>query len=168
MWAVIKFDKKKLCELKNDLSRKLGSDPDIYIPKLNLQKFKNKKVYNLDNFLLGDYLLCYHNNFVLSNTIQSLKYCRGLKYFLPGFLSSQEEISKFINYCKNHEDDQGYLKQSFFNLNYKKNKTLKFISGPFNQVVFNLIQDGHNKFKVLINNLNVTVSKKKYHFFKPV
>ena len=47
-------------------------------------RIKNK--YNLDNFLLGDYLLCHHNNFQLPNTIQTLKYCRGLKYFLPGLI----------------------------------------------------------------------------------
>ena len=44
MWAIIKFDKKKLIELKKDLSKKLGSDPELYLPKLNLQKYKKKKI----------------------------------------------------------------------------------------------------------------------------
>ena len=33
MWAVIKFDKKKFSLLKNDLSKKLGNDLKLYVPK---------------------------------------------------------------------------------------------------------------------------------------
>jgi len=168
MWAIIKFDKKKLIELKKDLSKKLGSDPELYLPKLNLQKYKKKKLYNLDTLILDDYILCYHNKFEYSGIVTSLKYCRGLKYFLPGFIFSQNEISKFVKHCKSHEDEKGYMKQSFFDFNFQKNKTKKFISGPFNQIIFKILQDSQNKFKILINNFNVTVSKDKQYFFRPV
>ena len=40
-----------------------------------------KKEFNL----LGDYLFCFHKNFKNSNTLNNLKFTRGLKYFLSGF-----------------------------------------------------------------------------------
>ena len=39
MWAIIKFDQKKLEHLKKDISNKLGNDFKVYNPKLLIQKF---------------------------------------------------------------------------------------------------------------------------------
>ena len=44
MWAVIKFDKKKFSLLKNDLSKKLGNDLKLYVPKISIKKFVNNKL----------------------------------------------------------------------------------------------------------------------------
>ena len=44
MWTVLKFDKKNLGLLKEDLNKKLGQDYKIYIPKLRIQKYKNNKL----------------------------------------------------------------------------------------------------------------------------
>ena len=166
MWTIIKFHKKKLNDLRKDLSKKLGSDPEIYIPKLNLQKNINKSNHNLDTFLLDDYLLCYHGKFNTDGIINSLRYCKGLKYFLTGFLFSQNDIVEFIKHCKNHEDDNGHIKQSFFNFDNKQN--FKFVSGPFSEIIFKIIKENHNKLKILIKNIEVTVSKKKDYLFRPV
>ena len=166
MWTIIKFQKKKLGDLKKDLSKNLGSCPKIYLPKLNLQKNKNNKTSNLESLLLGDYLFCHHNKFNINGMINSLKYCRGLKYFLTGFLFSQIEIAQFIKHCKTHEDNKGYIKQSFFDFERKQN--FKFISGPFREVIFNIIQENQNKLKILAKNIEVTVSKKKDYLFRPV
>ena len=55
-----------------------------------------------------------------------------------------------------HEDEGGFLKQNFFKT--KKNKA-KFISGPFTQMVFDIIEEKGLKLKILINNMNMTISK---------
>ena len=46
--------------------------------------------------------------------------------------------------------------QGFFKT--KKNKA-KFISGPFTQMVFDIIEENGLKLKILINNMNITISK---------
>ena len=166
MWTVIRFEKKRLEDLKKDLSAKLGSAPKIYLPKLKLQKYKNNKIYNLDSLLLGDYLFCYHDKLNISGIMDSLKYCKGLKYFLTGFLLSQNEIVKFINNCKIHEDNEGYIRQSFFA--FKKNQKFKFISGPFTEAIFQIIKENQNKIKILIKNFEVTVPKKRDYLFRPI
>jgi hypothetical protein len=44
MWTIIKFDKKKLGSLKEDLKKKLDKDLIFYTPKLLIQKYKNNKI----------------------------------------------------------------------------------------------------------------------------
>ena len=39
--------------------------------------------------LLGDYLFCYHKKFENKNVLNSLKFTKGLKYFLNGFELSE-------------------------------------------------------------------------------
>ena len=41
---------------------------------------------------MGDYLFCFNAKFSNPQIINSLKYSRGLKYFLEGFVQSQNEI----------------------------------------------------------------------------
>ena len=60
MWAIIKFDQKKLEHLKKDISNKLGNDFKVYNPKLLIQKYKKNKLVKKEFNLLGDYLFCYH------------------------------------------------------------------------------------------------------------
>ena len=165
MWTILKFEKRNFHQLKKDFSQKLGSEPKYFIPKLKLQKFKKNKLYDSDSLLLGDYLLCFHVNFKNEKVINSLKYCKGLKYFLNGFLNSQQEINEFINKCRIHEDKAGYIKQSFFE--FKRNTKYKFMSGPFTNMVFEIIHSQHKKIKILLNNFETTLSNKKY-IFRPV
>ena len=97
MWTIIKFDKKKINFLKKDFVKNLGKDVIIYTPKLFVQKYVKNKLVGKEFELLGDYLFCFHKKFQNPYTINSLKFCRGLKYFLNGFLQSQNEIKKFIS-----------------------------------------------------------------------
>ena len=113
MWAVLKINKKNLSLLKNDFKKKLGDDVKFYVPKLQLKKFLNKKIHIKEISLLGDYLLCFHRDFSKNSVITSLRYCKGLKYFLTDFLGSQNEIQKFINKCKDNENEYGFIKPSF-------------------------------------------------------
>jgi hypothetical protein len=166
MWAIIKFNKKDLNLLKEDLGKKLGSAPEIYIPKLQLQYVRQNKHFKKDFFILGDYLFCFHESFKSMKVITSLKYCKGLVYFLDGFKSSQREIKNFIFKCSSNEDKKGYLKQTFFELCTKKD--FKFVSGPFTDVLFKIISIQKNKLEILVGNIVMTISDKKNYLYRPV
>ena len=120
MWKVLKFDQKSLGLLKEDLKKKLGKDFKIYIPKLRIQKFKNNKLINKEINLLGDYLFCFHKNFEYESTLNSLRFVRGLKYFLGGLSGSENDIEKFIKKCKDSEGREGFLSRNFFDLDLKR------------------------------------------------
>ena len=165
MWAVLKIDKKNLAVLKNDFVNKLGKDVEFYIPKLKLKKFFKKKKYIREISLIGDYLLCFHKDFSKSSVLASLKYCKGLKYFLTDFLNSQNDIEQFISKCKENEDENGFIKSTFFD--FKKNIKYQFISGPFTNMIFNIIQENKLSIKAIIGNYAATVSKDQ-NLFRPV
>ena len=164
MWAVLKIDKKNLALLKKDFSNKLGKDVKFYIPKLQLKKFLKKKIFIKEISLLGDYLLCFHKDFSKRSVLDSLKYCKGLKYFLTDFLNSQNEIEKFITKCKENENENGFIKSTFFE--FKKSKKYEFISGPFTNMIFNILQENKLSIKALIGNYRATVSKE-LNLFRP-
>ena len=165
MWTVVKFDKKKVGLLKRDLESKLGKDILIYCPKLLIQKFKNNKLINKEFDLLGDYMFCFHNKIGEEGVLEQLKFSRGLKYFLNGFIKSQKEISYFINKCKEIEDDNGYISQSIFTTEI--NKFYKFSSGPFTDKVFKILQIQKNKMNILLGNMKTTLDKKEF-LFNPI
>lgn len=167
MWIILKFVKKDLNLLKRDISVKIGKNVKFYIPKIKIQKFKKNKLYNSEVLLLGDYILCYHSNFKKNQISNSLQYCRGLKYFLNGFLNSQKEIDDFVKKCLKSEDNDGYIKQSFFSFDYNSYKKYKFLSGPFTNMIFKIIDQQKNKIKILLGKFKTTVSEKEY-LFRPV
>ncbi len=162
MWTVLKFDKKNLALLKKDLSRKLGKDFKIYIPKLRIQKYKNNKLVNKDINLLGDYLFCHHKKLESKNTLNSLRFVVGLKYFLDGFIESQKDIENFISKCRNSECKDGFLSKNFFDLDLSR--TYKFSSGPFSDKIFQIIDLQKNRIKILMGNLKTTIKQKEYLF----
>ena len=165
MWAIIKFDKKNFQLLKNDLKEKLGADVQFYSPKLRLKKFLKKRICLKEINLLGDYLFCFHKDFSKRNILNSLKHSRGLKYFLTDFLKSQKDIREFIIRCKENEDENGFIKSTFFN--YKLIKNFELISGPLSNLIFNVIEENKQFIKAYIGNYKVTVSKEK-NLFRPV
>ena len=162
MWTIIKFNKKKLAYLKDDLKVKLGEDLNIYIPKMFIQKYRNNKFVDREFDLLGNYLFCFHEKFKDPQTISNLKFTRGLKYFLNGFNQSQNEIRKFIEKCKSSEDKNGYLSQNFFELCI--NSKYKFYSGPFAETIFKIIDLQKNKINILLGNIKTTINKNKFLF----
>ena len=160
MWIVLKFDKKNLSILNADLKKKLGEDYKFYIPKLRVQKYKNNKLINKEFNLLGDYMFCFHKSFEQKKIITSLRFTRGLKYFLEGILGSQKEIEKFIIKCKDSENKDGFLSRDFFDLDI--NKKYKFSSGPFADKIFKIISLQRNRIKVLMGNIKTTIKKKEF------
>ena len=165
MWKVLKFDQKSLGLLNEDLKKKLGQDFKIYIPKLRIQKFKNNRLINKEINLLGDYLFCFHSSFEYESTLNSLRFVRGLKYFLEGLSGSQKDIEKFINKCKETEGNEGFLTRDFFDLDL--NKKYKFSSGPFSEKIFKIINLQRGKIRVLMGNIKTTIKRKDF-LFTPV
>ena len=162
MWTIIKFDKKNLSLLKYDLKKKLGNDTKIYIPKLKIQKYKNNKLVNKEVNLLGDYLFCFHEDLKLNNSLNNLKFSRGLKYFLEGFKESQKDIELFISKCKNSENKDGFLSRNFFDLDVSKK--YKFSSGPFADKIFKIIKLQKSRIKILMGNLKTTIKEEEFLF----
>ena len=165
MWAILKFDRKNFELLKNDFQEKLGDDVKFYSPKLRLKKFLKNRIYFKEINLLGDYLFCFHKDFSKMSVLNSLKYSRGLKYFLTNFLKSQVDINKFILKCKENEDDNGFIKFTFFN--YELSKKLELISGPLTNLILNVLEENSQFVKAYIGNYKVVVSKER-NLFRPI
>jgi len=162
MWIVLKYEKKKIGILINELKRKFNSELEIYNPKFKSEfKIKNKIIIN-ELSLLGDYLFCYHQNFNNPHSINILKFTRGIKDFVHGYKSSQNDIKRFINRCRKSENREGYLTNKFYDL-YKDSK-FKFDSGIFSNFIFKIINLQKNKMNVLLGNLKVTTEKEKFIF----
>ena len=123
-----------------------------------IQKFHKNKLKTKEIELLGEYLFCFHKKFENPTIISSLKYTKGLKYFLNGFLQSQEDIKKFISRCKESENDKGYLTQNFFEI-YEKLQ-YKFSSGPFVDKIFSIVSYQKNKLNILLGNIRTTLKRK--------
>ena len=162
MWSILKIDKKKVRFLKEDFKKKLGSEIVFYSPKIQVQKYKKNKLYSKEYSLLGDYIFCYHEKFSSNISFDLLKFSRGLKYFLPGSFSAQNEIKNFINKCKNSEDNNGNLTNQFFD--YRINLNYKFNSGPMTDRIFKIIEIHKKKLKILLGDYKTTINKKDYLF----
>ena len=165
MWTILKFDQSNLANLKKDLSVNLGKNYKIYIPKIAVKTYIKKKFIIKEINLLGDYLFCYHESLKYEKSIISLRFLRGVKYFLSGYIHSQEDIKIFITRCKNLENKDGYLTQSFFDLN--KHQKYRFISGPFINLIFEILKKQKNKIDILMGNIKTSVktSVKEREFF---
>ena len=165
MWTVIKIDKKKISLLKQEIVEKIGKDVKFYAPKLKLKRYLKSRILIKENYLLGDYLLCFHKEFYKDSMLMLLKYCKGLKYLLNNFSSCQKEIENFIVKCKENEDFDGYIKQSFFS--FKNKDKFEFISGPFTSLIFSILEENKNSIKAMVGNYKLSVSKEET-LFRPV
>ena len=157
MWVVLKYKSKELKILKDSFFKILGEMPEFYNPKYKYERYINNKLKTFEKSILNNYLICKHNKFKDPKIVNILKNSRGLIYFLNGCEFNQKKLEEFIKFCRLNEDANGFLTQSFFKI-IKKTKA-KFISGPFTQMIFNIIEDRGGKLKVLLNNANMTISK---------
>ena len=108
-------------------------------------------------------MFCYHKNFKNFSTINQLRFIKGLKYFVSGFYSSQNEIEKFIEKCKKLEDKKGYITQNIFDI--METKKYKFISGPFSNQIFEIMKFQKNKIEALIGNFRTKIDKENFLSF---
>ena len=157
MWVVLKYKPKEFEILKNSFFKILGEIPEFYNPKYKYERHINNKLKTFEKSILNNYLICKHNKFKDPKIVNILKNSRGLIYFLSGCEFNQKQLEEFIKFCRLNEDANGFLTQSFFKI-IKKTKA-KFISGPFTQMIFDIIEDRGGKLKVLLNNVNMTISK---------
>jgi len=156
MWVILKIKNKELSILKEDFFKKLGKDVKFYLPKIKIQKFNKNKVKSYETCILGDYLFCYHEKLKNLNFLQALKSARGLKYFLGNSIYNQNQIENFINKCKENEKE-GFISQSFFSTII--NQRAIFISGPFTNMIFKIIEEQKNKLKIIIGGMKITIDK---------
>tara|TARA_B100001540_G_scaffold316734_1_gene347412 strand:- start:1709 stop:2206 length:498 start_codon:yes stop_codon:yes gene_type:complete len=164
MWIVIKYKKKELGLLKEELKKLIGEIPNLYIPKIKIQKINKKKITFIKQDLLNDYLFCYHKKFIKINS-SIFNYLKGVKYCLSNTNGQQKDVMNFINICKKYHDKDNCLKQEFFNyLNINKGI---FLTGPLTSMFFELIEKHKNKLKLVVGNINVTISKKSNYLYLP-
>ncbi len=166
MWTVIKIDNKKLQLLKQDFRSKLDKEVIFYQPKFQFKKMIKQKFKLTEIDLLKDYIFCYHKTLENEKYLKLLKFSRGLKYFLEGYRQSQEEIKKFISYCKKLENKEGYISKSFFEINL--NSKYEFFSGPFVKKIFEIVKLQKNKITILMNGINTTIDRKSNNLFRPL
>ena len=110
-------------------------------------------------------MLCFHEDFSKRSVLTSLKYCKGLKYFITSFLNNQKEIENFIEKCKKNEDENGFIRSTFFEFNNTKN--FEFISGPFTNMIIRILHENKLNIRASLGKYNVTVSKEE-NLFRPV
>ena len=168
MWVVVKIKINNLNTFKKNISEKIGVDIKFYQPKLEYYKYFGSKIKKYEKFVLENYIFCYHQKFNKSNFLNGIRFLKGLEYFLHGHNQnqSQNQIIKFIEYCKSYENDKGYLTQSFFKAMI--NKKAKFLSGPFVNMAFEIIEKQKNKLKILVGNVVTTVSDKNNYIYRPI
>ena len=115
--------------------------------------------------LLGNYVFCFHENFKDMKNLITARYTRGLDYFLESCTNSQIEIKKFINFCKENENPDGFINQEFFN-KIILNKG-KFVNSPLANLVFEIIGKEKKYLNILIGKREIKISKKSNIFYLP-
>ena len=166
MWIVAKVKFREINIFKKDLTNKVGGKVNFYFPTVECQQVtKNKrKIYNKQ--ILENYIFCYHEKFNLRNFITQLKFIKGLIYFLNGYDYNQKEITSFIDYCKSFENKEGNLTPAFFNSILTQKA--KFITGPFTNMIFQILERKKNKIKILLGNIVTTISNNTKYLYRPV
>ena len=165
MWIVAKIKSKELSIFKNNLVEKTGKKIEFYYPKILFKNFSRNKLLEKEKPLIDEYLFCYHPNFSINNFFKNFKYIRGLNYFLPNSIIDQKNIINFINHCKKNENERGYLSPSFFKIILKDKG--QFLSGPFKNLIFNIIEKNKKILRIQIGNINTTITTNNY-LYKPV
>ena len=162
MWIVIKFKQNQFHTLKQEFKKKLEIEPNFFFPKLKLQKIKKNKLISYVSPLLGDYIFCFHPKFSNENILRNVNYLKGVKFLLNGFRNYQKDIPNFIKRCRSSEDENGYIKQTFFN--FVAIDKIKFLSGPFTNIIFKIMKRQKDSMKVSDGNINVSFSTERYLF----
>ncbi len=166
MWVVAKIKLKNLNVFKKDLVKKVGNDIEFYQPKIEYHRYFGDKVKRFEKLILENYIFCYHKRFQKSNFVNQVKFLKGLEYFLHGYNLNQDNIIKFIKYCKSFENEKGYLTQSFFKTIIAKKA--QFISGPFTNMIFEILEKQKNKLKILVSNIVMTIPNSTNYLYRPI
>jgi hypothetical protein len=165
MWTVFKY-RKNYNFLISNLKENLSDSAIFYNPRVEYSSVIRNKKKIKTKYLLTNYAFCYSNNFKDKNYFLRMHSTKGLEYFLKGYFAQQKEIKKFINYCKSNENKEGNLSQSFFSkLEFNK---AKFLSGPFSNMVFDILLREKNKLRICLNDVKVTLSKNSKNVYSSI
>ena len=166
MWIIAKYKLNELNILKKKFKDILGDDPEYFTPKIKYTKIVKKKFKKFQKSILEGYLICFHKKFHSKDIQNVLKYTKGLSYILEGFYNNQKDILDFIKRCKNFEDEEGFIKQDFFNFdNFTR---AKFVSGPFTNIFFDILSKQSDKIEILIGKYKTTISKSSKLLYRPI
>ena len=166
MWIIAKIKNNQSKIFQQELIKKINDKVIFYEPKVIYEKFSKRKNIKKQKTLLENYIFCFNKNFQYNDFCSKFKYVKGLKFFLNGYVNSQNEISQFINYCKSFEDKNGFITNGFF----KKIVSTKaeFTSGPFKNIVFEIIKKQKNKLRISIGKFITTISDSKNCSYRPI
>ena len=170
MWLIVKYKPHQISILKNSIKKILGDEVKFYYPKINIKNYNyNKRKYNFcEKNILENYLMIFHNKLKDKFFLYKIKFAKGLNSILDNYYYCQNQIALFIKFCKKHENENGYLKPSFFDKEIEFTNTGKFVSGPLKNFFFKAISNDYNKIKVLINGVNITVTKKTGYLYRSI
>ena len=166
MWIIAKYKNNEQNLFEKNINQKMLEKVKIFNPKIKLNFFQKNKLIIKTKPLLNNYLFCYHKKFSDPKILRRISNTKGLMYLLNGSNLYQSEIENFIKYCKFNEDENGYIKQNFLEISH--DKLYKFISGPFTNLVFKLIEKDNNKVKVLIDKAIVVVKKNSDYCYQSI
>lgn len=149
MWIVAST--KNINFFKQEVKKKF-TDIKFYSPKI---KSKNSLGFK---FLLGGYLFCHSKQFDNKRFFENFRFIKGLKKLLFFDNKINKEIINFINFCRLHEDNEGFIKNTFFknSINHRG----KFLNGAFSDQIFHLIDKEKNKIKVIVGDIKISISDK--------
>ena len=164
MWIVLKYKSKEKHLLQKKLKDLIGANLIFFNPKLKIEKFCGNKRIFLEKNLLEDYLICHSKEFLNRSILHKVKFTQGVKYLLENFIYNQKDIINFIKHCKNFEEN-GFINTNFFkDINFAKGQ---FISGPFRNLIFEVLERNHKNLKVLVGNIKTTISEKSSNSYIP-
>lgn len=164
MWTIIKYKSQELQTAKKNLILKFEDKPIFYLPKIKYQKIVNNCKIIYGKTILENYIICFHPRFSDKQFLKQLNNIRGLLYFLEGHTHNQKDIIKFIKCCESFTNSEGYLTSNFFdNKNFIRGK---FISGPFTNMIFDIVSRQKDKIKILIGNTKATLSLNADNLYK--
>ena len=163
MWVIAKYKKKELNTFLKEFKKKLKDEIKIYQPKVLLNS-KTKKI--LFKSILGNYIFLWNEKFKNSNSLELLKFTKGLEYFLIKPECNQSQITEFINSCKNHEDEKGFLRPSFF-MSIIRDKA-KFLTGPFANFAFKVVEKKEKFLCVFIDGFKLIIKNNNNNHFQPL
>ena len=114
----------------------INSKQDIYI---SATLDTNADLTSLNNDVHFHMFISSKSNFVNMTKLKAAKY--AAEDFLKDYKNSQKGILKFINFCQNYEDQDGFLLEGFFkNIVISK---AKFLNGPLANLVFDILENNN-------------------------
>jgi hypothetical protein len=163
MWVIAKYKKKEFNTFLKEFKKKLGNEMKIYQPKVLFNR-KTKKIFFKS--ILGNYIFLWNEKFKNQNNLEALKFTKGLEYFLLKPECNQSQITEFINSCKNHEDEKGFLRPSFF-MSIIQDKA-KFLTGPFANFAFKVVEKKEKFLCVFIDGFKLILKNNSKNHFQPL